>query len=40
MLVSALHDSTDLMRELNQNLGAVTALLANDPNEVGTRSPT
>ena len=36
VLVSALHDSTDLMRELNQNLGAVTALLANDPNEVGT----
>ena len=36
VLVSALHDSTDLMRELNQNLGAVTALLTNDPNEVGT----
>jgi len=36
VLVSALHDSTDLMRRLNQNLGAVTALLANDPNEVGT----
>jgi phospholipid/cholesterol/gamma-HCH transport system substrate-binding protein len=35
ILVSALHDSTDLMRELNQNLAAVTALLANDPNEVG-----
>jgi phospholipid/cholesterol/gamma-HCH transport system substrate-binding protein len=36
VLVSALRDSTDLMRQLNQNLGAVTALLANDPNEVGT----
>jgi phospholipid/cholesterol/gamma-HCH transport system substrate-binding protein len=36
VLVSALHDSTDLMRQLNQNLGAVTGLLANDPNEVGT----
>jgi phospholipid/cholesterol/gamma-HCH transport system substrate-binding protein len=35
MLVSALHDSTDLMAQLNQNLAAVTALLANDPNEVG-----
>ena len=35
VLVSALRGSTDLMRQLNQNLGAVTALLANDPNEVG-----
>ncbi|WP_428338959.1 MCE family protein [Mycobacterium sp.] len=35
VLVSALRDSTDLMRQLNQNLAAVTALLANDPNEVG-----
>ena len=35
ILVSALRDSTDLMRQLNQNLAAVTALLANDPNEVG-----
>jgi phospholipid/cholesterol/gamma-HCH transport system substrate-binding protein len=35
VLVSALHDSTDLMRQLNQNLSAVTGLLANDPNEVG-----
>ncbi len=35
VLVSALHGSTDLMRELNRNLAAVTALLANDPNEVG-----
>ena len=37
MLVSALQDSTDLMRQLNQNLAAVTALLANDPDEVGQR---
>lgn len=36
VLVSALHDSTDIMRDLNGNLAAVTALLANDPNEVGT----
>jgi phospholipid/cholesterol/gamma-HCH transport system substrate-binding protein len=35
VLVSALHDSTDLMRQLNGNLAAVTGLLANDPNEVG-----
>ena len=35
MLVSALQDSTDLMRQLNQNLAAVTGLLADDPNEVG-----
>jgi phospholipid/cholesterol/gamma-HCH transport system substrate-binding protein len=35
-LVSALHDSTDLLRQLNQNLAAVTALLANDPDAVGT----
>ena len=34
-LVSALHDSTDLMRALNTNLAAVTGLLANDPGEVG-----
>ncbi len=34
-LVSALRSSTDLMAHLNQNLAAVTALLANDPNEVG-----
>lgn len=33
-LVSALHDSADLMRQLNTNLAAVTALLANDPNEI------
>ncbi len=34
ILVSALQDSTDLMRQLNQNLASVTGLLANDPNEV------
>lgn len=34
-LVSALHDSTDLMRQLNGNFAAVTALLANDSGEVG-----
>jgi phospholipid/cholesterol/gamma-HCH transport system substrate-binding protein len=33
-LVSALHDSAELMRQLNTNLAAVTSLLANDPNEV------
>jgi phospholipid/cholesterol/gamma-HCH transport system substrate-binding protein len=36
ILVSALRDSGDLLRQLNQNLAAVTNLLANDPNEVGT----
>jgi phospholipid/cholesterol/gamma-HCH transport system substrate-binding protein len=35
-LVSALQGSDDLMRQLNENLGASTALLSNDPNEVGT----
>ena len=35
ILVSALQDSTDLMRQLNQNLASVTGLLADDPNEVG-----
>ena len=34
ILVSALQDSTNLMRQLNQNLASVTGLLANDPNEV------
>jgi phospholipid/cholesterol/gamma-HCH transport system substrate-binding protein len=34
-LVSALHDSGSLLRQLNQNLAAVSELLANDPNEVG-----
>jgi phospholipid/cholesterol/gamma-HCH transport system substrate-binding protein len=33
-LVSALHDSAALMRQLNNNLASVTALLANDPDEV------
>jgi phospholipid/cholesterol/gamma-HCH transport system substrate-binding protein len=33
-LVAALHDSADLMRALNNNLASVTALLANDPDEV------
>jgi len=33
-LVSALHGSENLMRQLNQNLAAASALLANDPNEV------
>jgi phospholipid/cholesterol/gamma-HCH transport system substrate-binding protein len=35
VVVSALHDSSGLLRELNGNLAAVTALLANDPDEVG-----
>jgi phospholipid/cholesterol/gamma-HCH transport system substrate-binding protein len=35
ILVSALHESADLMEQLNQNLAATTALIANDPNEVG-----
>ena len=34
-LVSALQESTNLLRQLNGNLSAVTGLLANDPNEVG-----
>jgi phospholipid/cholesterol/gamma-HCH transport system substrate-binding protein len=34
-MVSALHDSADLMRALNTNLAAVTGLLTNDPDEVG-----
>jgi phospholipid/cholesterol/gamma-HCH transport system substrate-binding protein len=33
-LVSALQDSAALMRQLNNNLASVTALLANDPDEV------
>jgi phospholipid/cholesterol/gamma-HCH transport system substrate-binding protein len=36
ILVSALQSSTDLMRQLNQNLASVTGLLANDPNEVAS----
>jgi phospholipid/cholesterol/gamma-HCH transport system substrate-binding protein len=34
-LVSALHYSADLLKQLNQNFAAVTALLANDPDEIG-----
>lgn len=34
ILVSALQDSTDLMRQLNQNLASVTGVLADDPGEV------
>jgi phospholipid/cholesterol/gamma-HCH transport system substrate-binding protein len=34
-LVSALHYSADLLKQLNRNFAAVTALLANDPDEVG-----
>jgi phospholipid/cholesterol/gamma-HCH transport system substrate-binding protein len=34
-LVSALHDSTDLLEQLNGNLAAVTSVLADDPNKVG-----
>lgn len=34
ILVSALQSSTDLMRRLNTNLAGVTALFANEPNEV------
>ncbi|MET0705077.1 MAG: MCE family protein [Mycobacterium sp.] len=34
ILVSALQSSTDLMRQLNQNLANVTGLLSDDPNEI------
>jgi phospholipid/cholesterol/gamma-HCH transport system substrate-binding protein len=34
-LTSALQNSTDLIRELNQNLASATGLLSNTPNEVG-----
>ncbi|TAM65198.1 MCE family protein [Mycobacterium sp.] len=34
VLVSALQSSTDLMRQLNQNLASVTGLLADDPNAI------
>jgi phospholipid/cholesterol/gamma-HCH transport system substrate-binding protein len=34
-LVSALQDSTDLLRDLNGNLAAVTGLLTDDPGAVG-----
>jgi phospholipid/cholesterol/gamma-HCH transport system substrate-binding protein len=36
VLVSALQDSADLTRRLNENLAAVTGLLSDDPNEVGS----
>jgi phospholipid/cholesterol/gamma-HCH transport system substrate-binding protein len=36
VLVAALQSSTALMESLNRNLATVTALLANDPGEVGT----
>jgi phospholipid/cholesterol/gamma-HCH transport system substrate-binding protein len=35
ILVSALQDSTDVLRQLNQNLAAASGLVANDQNEVG-----
>lgn len=35
VLVSALHDSADLTGQLNRNLAAVSALLADDPHEIG-----
>jgi phospholipid/cholesterol/gamma-HCH transport system substrate-binding protein len=34
VLVSALQDSTDVLRELNENLASVTALFANDSDEI------
>ena len=33
-LVSALHDSADLLEQLNQNMAAVTSLVADDPQKV------
>ncbi|CDO87159.1 mammalian cell entry protein [Mycobacterium triplex] len=35
-LVSALQGSTTLIRQLNENLAAVTGVLANDPNEIAS----
>jgi phospholipid/cholesterol/gamma-HCH transport system substrate-binding protein len=35
ILVLALHDSADLMGQLNNNFASVTSLLADDPEEVG-----
>jgi phospholipid/cholesterol/gamma-HCH transport system substrate-binding protein len=35
ILVSALQNSTGVIRQLNQNLAAATGLLSNDPDEVG-----
>lgn len=34
VLVSALHDSADLLEQLNQNMAAVTGLIADDPQKV------
>jgi phospholipid/cholesterol/gamma-HCH transport system substrate-binding protein len=34
-LVTALHDSADLLEQLNHNLASVSSLLADDPNKVG-----
>jgi len=34
-LVTGLHDSADLLEQLNHNLAAVSSLLADDPNKVG-----
>jgi phospholipid/cholesterol/gamma-HCH transport system substrate-binding protein len=34
-LVTALRDSADLLEQLNQNLAAVSSVLADDPNKVG-----
>ncbi|CAN5336376.1 virulence factor Mce family protein [soil metagenome] len=36
ILVAALQESTDLMRQLNQNLADVTGLLADDPDEIAS----
>ncbi|MET0897248.1 MAG: MCE family protein [Mycobacterium sp.] len=36
ILVAALQQSTDLMRQLNQNLADVTGLLADDPDEISS----
>jgi phospholipid/cholesterol/gamma-HCH transport system substrate-binding protein len=36
IVVSALQSSTDLMRQLNRNLAAVTSLLASDPQAIAT----
>ena len=35
VVVAALHDSSTLLRDLNTNLASVTALLTNDPGQVG-----
>jgi phospholipid/cholesterol/gamma-HCH transport system substrate-binding protein len=36
ILVDALQSSQDVLRDLNQNLAAVTGLLSNDPDELGS----